>query len=214
MAPVAESYHPACRPAVAGQLVELQVQVPRLRCNHASCPQVIFAERLPAVMLPRARRTMRPREALTSLGLQLGGEPGSRLAKVLASRRAHRRRLAASPATRCTRCADAFEGGHLRKGSPRRVVIADRDRGSPRAHSGLASRPARHNLGRAMTLPQILDRTPRGEPGRRRPPQADSTPVRLPFDNTYARLPERFYARVGPTPVPRAGARAAERRAG
>ena len=64
-----ESYHPACRPAVAGQLVELQVQVPRLRCNHASCPQVIFAERLPAVMLPRARRTVRPREALTSLGL-------------------------------------------------------------------------------------------------------------------------------------------------
>jgi hypothetical protein len=52
-----------------GQLVELQVQVPRLRCNHASCPQVIFAERLPAVMLPRARRTVRPREALTSLGL-------------------------------------------------------------------------------------------------------------------------------------------------
>ena len=52
-----------------GQLVELQVQVPRLRCNHASCPQVIFAELVPAVMLPRARRTVRPREALTSLGL-------------------------------------------------------------------------------------------------------------------------------------------------
>jgi uncharacterized protein YdiU (UPF0061 family) len=53
-----------------------------------------------------------------------------------------------------------------------------------------------------MTLPQILDRTPSGEPG---PPpataEADRTPVRLPFDNSYARLPERFYARVGPTPV-------------
>jgi hypothetical protein len=32
-------------------------------------------------------------------------------------------------------------------------------------------------------------------------PEADSTPVRLPFDNTYARLPDRFYARVQPTPV-------------
>ena len=53
-----------------------------------------------------------------------------------------------------------------------------------------------------MTLPQILDRTPRGEPGPPpTTPEADSTPVRLPFDNTYARLPERFYARVGPTPV-------------
>ncbi|MBD0272833.1 MAG: YdiU family protein, partial [Acetobacteraceae bacterium] len=26
-------------------------------------------------------------------------------------------------------------------------------------------------------------------------------PVRFPFDNTYARLPERFFARLGPTPV-------------
>ncbi|WP_419757717.1 protein adenylyltransferase SelO [Acidisoma sp.] len=27
-------------------------------------------------------------------------------------------------------------------------------------------------------------------------------PVRIPFDNTYARLPERFFARLKPTPVP------------
>src|SRR4051812_39946575 len=54
-----------------------------------------------------------------------------------------------------------------------------------------------------MSPPQILDRTPTGEPG---PPpatsEADGTPVRLPFDNPYARLPERFFARVRPTPVP------------
>jgi serine/tyrosine/threonine adenylyltransferase len=54
-----------------------------------------------------------------------------------------------------------------------------------------------------MTLPQILDRIPTGEPG---PPpampEADRTPpVRFPFDNPYARLPERFFARVRPTPV-------------
>lgn len=29
--------------------------------------------------------------------------------------------------------------------------------------------------------------------------------MRIPFDNTYARLPERFYARVAPTPVARPG---------
>src|SRR5216683_1714423 len=28
-----------------------------------------------------------------------------------------------------------------------------------------------------------------------------SEPIRLPFDNSYARLPERFYARLPPTPV-------------
>ena len=27
--------------------------------------------------------------------------------------------------------------------------------------------------------------------------------IRLPFDNTYARLPTQFYARIGPTPVAR-----------
>ena len=27
--------------------------------------------------------------------------------------------------------------------------------------------------------------------------------LRLPFDNTYARLPTRFYARIEPTPVAR-----------
>src|SRR5258708_35264768 len=26
-------------------------------------------------------------------------------------------------------------------------------------------------------------------------------PIRLPFDNSYARLPERFYVRLPPTPV-------------
>ena len=30
---------------------------------------------------------------------------------------------------------------------------------------------------------------------------SDRQAVRLGFDNTYARLPERFYARVSPTPV-------------
>ncbi len=33
------------------------------------------------------------------------------------------------------------------------------------------------------------------------PHAVSSPPVRLGFDNTYARLPERFYARVNPTPV-------------
>lgn len=50
-----------------------------------------------------------------------------------------------------------------------------------------------------MTRPHILDRLPPGSP----PivPEADRTPVRLPFDNSYARLPPRLYARLDPTPA-------------
>ncbi len=33
------------------------------------------------------------------------------------------------------------------------------------------------------------------------PPSPDPAPIAFGFDNTYARLPERFYARVNPTPV-------------
>ncbi|MBV8614236.1 MAG: YdiU family protein, partial [Acetobacteraceae bacterium] len=32
-----------------------------------------------------------------------------------------------------------------------------------------------------------------------------AAPLRVSFDNTYARLPERFYARLDPTPVPAPG---------
>ena len=67
-----------------GRSVELRVQVRRLRCANVACPRAIFAERLPGVTLPKARRTARLREAQTSIGLALGGEPGSRLAGKLA----------------------------------------------------------------------------------------------------------------------------------
>jgi hypothetical protein len=60
------------------------VQVRRLRCANAACPRAIFAERLPGVTLSKARQTARLREAQTSIGLALGGEPGSRLAGKLA----------------------------------------------------------------------------------------------------------------------------------
>src|SRR5918993_5971970 len=60
-------------------------------CRSAACaaptpraPRAIFAERLPGVTLSKARRTARLREAQTSIGLALGGEPGSRLAGKLA----------------------------------------------------------------------------------------------------------------------------------
>jgi transposase len=63
-----------------GRIVELRVRVRRLRCANPACSRAIFAERLPEVAAPKARRTVRLREAQASVGLALGGEPGSRLA--------------------------------------------------------------------------------------------------------------------------------------
>ena len=67
-----------------GRPVELRVRVRRLRCANPACPRAIFAERLPGGTPPKARRTARLREAQTSIGLALGGAPGSRLAGKLA----------------------------------------------------------------------------------------------------------------------------------
>jgi transposase len=67
-----------------GRVVELRVQVRRLRCANPACPRAIFAERLHGLTSPKARWSERLREAQTSVGLALGGEPGSRLAKRLA----------------------------------------------------------------------------------------------------------------------------------
>jgi len=50
----------------------------------ADCPRRIFAERLPAVALPRVRRTLRLAEAHRRIALRAGGEPGARLATELA----------------------------------------------------------------------------------------------------------------------------------
>ncbi len=67
-----------------GRVVELRVQVRRLRCTNPTCPRAIFVERLHGVAPPKARRSERLREAQTSVGLALGGEPRSRLAGKLA----------------------------------------------------------------------------------------------------------------------------------
>jgi transposase len=53
-------------------------------CDSPGCPQRIFTERLPAVTWPYGRRTARLRDILQCLGVALGGEPGSRVAKRLA----------------------------------------------------------------------------------------------------------------------------------
>jgi transposase len=57
--------------------------VRRLFCRNVRCARRIFAERLPEVALPWARRTRRLEARLTALGLALGGSAGVRLGRKL-----------------------------------------------------------------------------------------------------------------------------------
>jgi transposase len=63
--------------------VTVRLQVRRLFCRNARCTRRIFAERLPEIALPRARRTRRLDTRLTALGLALGGSAGMRLGRKL-----------------------------------------------------------------------------------------------------------------------------------
>lgn len=56
----------------------------RFYCHDTACARQTFAERLPDLVAPHARRTRRLAEAQTRVGVALGGEAGSRLIRRLA----------------------------------------------------------------------------------------------------------------------------------
>lgn len=58
--------------------VQYHLTVRRFRCRNPACSQCIFAERLPPLTQPYARRTTRAHADLTALGLALGGNAGAR----------------------------------------------------------------------------------------------------------------------------------------
>jgi transposase len=62
-----------------GRQVELQLLIRRFRCRNAQCHRKIFAERLSAVVSPRARQTIRLRQIVGATGYALGGLPAHRL---------------------------------------------------------------------------------------------------------------------------------------
>ncbi len=75
--------HPADLPSF-GQAVRLRLRVRRFYCHGADCRRRTFAELLPALLQPRARRTRRLARAQSRIGLALGGEAGARLLPHLA----------------------------------------------------------------------------------------------------------------------------------
>jgi transposase len=60
--------------------VTLVLQVRRFFCDVQACLRQIFTERLPAIVAPYARRTLRLRQELEALAFELGGEAGARVA--------------------------------------------------------------------------------------------------------------------------------------
>jgi len=78
-------YHrrPADLPSL-GRVVGVELRVRRFYCRNAACARRTFAERLPELLAPRARRTGRLAEAQGRVGVALGGEAGARLLQGLA----------------------------------------------------------------------------------------------------------------------------------
>ncbi len=71
--------HPADLP-ITGRLVELHLNVRRFFCDNAGCPRRTFAEQVPVLLEPKARRTTRQACYLKEVAFALGGKPGARLA--------------------------------------------------------------------------------------------------------------------------------------
>lgn len=62
-----------------GIALQIQLTVRRFFCPTENCERRIFAERLPELTAPYARRTSRLSETLELVGFALGGEAGERL---------------------------------------------------------------------------------------------------------------------------------------
>jgi transposase len=69
---------------LAGITVHLRLRTRKFFCPNEDCHQRIFCERLPAVVAPYGRRTVRLNEALTVIGFALGGNAGARVSRRLA----------------------------------------------------------------------------------------------------------------------------------
>lgn len=88
---VSRHVHSRYRPTLAdlpwcGSAVQLWLWTRRLFCRNQQCGRRIFTERLPTVVEPYGRRTLRLGAWLTHVAFALGGDPGARLLHVLGIR--------------------------------------------------------------------------------------------------------------------------------
>lgn len=71
---------------VSGQVVQLQLRVRRFRCLNAQCSHKTFAEPLPHLVSPTARRTQRLTLLWQVFAVHSGGEPGARLLRAVGTK--------------------------------------------------------------------------------------------------------------------------------
>lgn len=67
----------------AALLVHLHLHVRKFFCDNQACPRKIFTERLPTLVAPSAKRTLRLAQQQQQLGLALGGNPSARVSTEL-----------------------------------------------------------------------------------------------------------------------------------
>jgi transposase len=65
----------------SGYRVTWRLRVRKFFCRHPTCPRHIFTERLPGLVTPWARRTLRLATRLLAIGVALGGAAGVRLSR-------------------------------------------------------------------------------------------------------------------------------------
>jgi transposase len=69
--------------AIGGQHVVLRLRIRRFFCHHGGCPAHTFAEQIPGLTTPYARRSPLARRMLEMIALALAGRAGARLAEGL-----------------------------------------------------------------------------------------------------------------------------------
>jgi transposase len=71
---------------ICGYFVRLELHVKKYFCQKRECPRKIFCERLPSVLGPHARRTVRLLELMQHVGLLVSGQAAKRIAQAVGVR--------------------------------------------------------------------------------------------------------------------------------